>query len=171
MALRLALFDIDGTLIGGRDEVQYAALSEAIAAGFNLPGASTDDVPHAGLTDRATLLSLAHLYGLSDSLARRRVVKVMALKDAHLAQTLGADASRLLPNLQAHEVVVIGDTPLDVSSGQAIGAYTLAVTTGRCDKSAFIASAPDAILASLSPMPNLLARLIDHAPENARLDA
>lgn len=62
------------------------------------------------------------------------------------------------------QMVVIGDTPHDVSCGKAIGARTLAVATGPgYDLDALRACAPWAALPELPP-PEELARLVlDHA--------
>jgi phosphoglycolate phosphatase-like HAD superfamily hydrolase len=58
------------------------------------------------------------------------------------------------------QMVVIGDTPHDVSCGKAIGARTLAVATGTgYDLDALRACEPWAALAEL-PMPEELAALL-----------
>jgi phosphoglycolate phosphatase len=44
------------------------------------------------------------------------------------------------------QVVVIGDTPLDVAAGKAIGARTLAVATGPFSEEALSACAPDGVV-------------------------
>ena len=40
-------------------------------------------------------------------------------------------AARLHAGLSPHDVFVVGDTPLDIAAGRAIGAVTVAVDTGR----------------------------------------
>jgi phosphoglycolate phosphatase-like HAD superfamily hydrolase len=62
-----------------------------------------------------------HFGGFADDHEERNHIAVAAL----------ARGRRVLdPNLQPHEVVVIGDTPFDVKCGKFIGAKTLAVATG-----------------------------------------
>lgn len=48
------------------------------------------------------------------------------------------------------DVVVIGDTPKDIACGKAIGARTVAVTTGGFDRSSLEAHYPDHLLEDLS---------------------
>lgn len=48
------------------------------------------------------------------------------------------------------EVVVVGDTPLDVRCGRAHGTRTVAVATGRFDIGALTRTEPDAVLSSLA---------------------
>ena len=47
-------------------------------------------------------------------------------------------------------VVVIGDTPLDIAAGRALGAKTLAVTTGPFKAGELQAHAPDAVVADFT---------------------
>jgi len=52
--------------------------------------------------------------------------------------------------IQPSEVLVIGDTPLDVACGKAIGAKTLAVATGSFSVSELAACKPDFVLEDLT---------------------
>ena len=66
---------------------------------------------------------------------------------AHVAHTRG---SRLLGRkLRGEEVVVIGDTPLDVKCGRAIGAQVLAVATGGATLEELKKHTPDWAVADL----------------------
>jgi phosphoglycolate phosphatase len=51
------------------------------------------------------------------------------------------------------EVVVVGDTPLDVAAARACGARVVAVATGSCDRQTLAAAAPDAVLDTLAELP------------------
>jgi phosphoglycolate phosphatase-like HAD superfamily hydrolase len=55
------------------------------------------------------------------------------------------------------QVWVIGDTPLDVECGRAIGARTVGVLTGGFDRAAMEAAAPDTLLDDLNDFPRVLA--------------
>ncbi len=62
-------------------------------------------------------------------------------------------ADRLLPRpLQGEEVLVIGDTPLDIRCGRAIGARVLAVGTGGCTLAELRQHSPDWAVSDLSTM-------------------
>jgi phosphoglycolate phosphatase len=49
-----------------------------------------------------------------------------------------------------HEVVIIGDTPNDVTCGQALGVFTIAVATGRHTREDLLAAGADIALQDLS---------------------
>jgi len=51
------------------------------------------------------------------------------------------------------EVVVVGDTPLDVAAARACGARAVAVATGSASLAELAACAPDAALATLAELP------------------
>jgi phosphoglycolate phosphatase-like HAD superfamily hydrolase len=55
------------------------------------------------------------------------------------------------------QVFVIGDTPLDVECGRAIGAHTIGVLTGGFDRAQMSAAAPDLLLDDLSDIPQAIA--------------
>jgi phosphoglycolate phosphatase len=56
-------------------------------------------------------------------------------------------------SLEPGEVLVVGDTPHDVTCGRVIGARVLAVTTGGATRSELQASQPDWIVDSLDEVP------------------
>ena len=68
--------------------------------------------------------------------------------------------SRLLKkNLRGEEILVVGDTPLDIRCARAIGAKAIAVTTGWHTRDELEASAPDLLLPDLQDAAILLAHL------------
>ena len=230
--LRLALFDLDGTLIDGRDHLNAEAIRAGITAGFGLSEAKPEDVPHAGFTDRATLLAVAIHHGLEQKEAHQKVDEVLRVKDEVLKRLLGerpedapiratpgaitfvqdlleagvvcglvtgntpyaayskleragfarewfrlgsfgdrcetrvelvkhalAAASRNLSELRRGEVVVVGDTSLDITSGNINGTHTLAVLTGRGTKQELLRSKPS-LLVNTFVQPHMLQRLL-----------
>jgi phosphoglycolate phosphatase len=64
----------------------------------------------------------------------------------------GAARARALcgGNLDPSEVWIIGDTPMDIAAGLAIGAHVLAVATGRYSVDHLRAHGPDAVVANLA---------------------
>jgi phosphoglycolate phosphatase len=54
--------------------------------------------------------------------------------------------------LKGEEILVIGDTPLDVRCGRAIGAKVLAVATGMCSVAELAETRPDWAVASLKDL-------------------
>jgi phosphoglycolate phosphatase-like HAD superfamily hydrolase len=74
------------------------------------------------------------------------------------AVMIGA-AIRRLSNGDAPRVIVIGDTPHDVTAARANGAFALAVATGRDSQETLLAAGADAALPDLSDLPYVL-RLI-----------
>jgi phosphoglycolate phosphatase len=66
-----------------------------------------------------------------------------------------------LPPVGAREVLVIGDTPLDVACAAAAGARSVAVATGFHSLEELIATGADLVLADLSDTARLL-RFLEH---------
>jgi phosphoglycolate phosphatase len=66
---------------------------------------------------------------------------------------------RALEHLQvpAHQAVMVGDGPIDITAGKALGLKTVAVLTGGDRREALLASQPDLILSSVA---DLLPRLL-----------
>lgn len=60
------------------------------------------------------------------------------------------------PSVQPSEVVIVGDTPLDVAVAVAAGARSLAVATGNYDVEALRASGADVVLKDLSDVEAVL---------------
>ena len=65
-----------------------------------------------------------------------------------------------------NQVIVVGDTPKDISCGKAIGARTVAVATGGFDREALEAFDPDYVLDDLSDVQNTLAILLEEAEKS-----
>jgi phosphoglycolate phosphatase-like HAD superfamily hydrolase len=63
-------------------------------------------------------------------------------------------------NFRPSAVVVIGDTPRDVSCGKHGGTRTVAVATGRHDMESLAAEGPDRVLADLSDLRGALDALL-----------
>lgn len=55
--------------------------------------------------------------------------------------------------IEPDEVVVVGDTPLDVSAARACGARVIAVATGSVGREALAACEPDAVFDTLAELP------------------
>ncbi len=66
-----------------------------------------------------------------------------------------ADARKHMPNLQAADIWVIGDTPLDVKCAKAIGARSLAVGTGWHPMEELHATGADLVLETLEDFSEL----------------
>jgi phosphoglycolate phosphatase len=62
-------------------------------------------------------------------------------------------------HVPAHEAVMVGDGPIDISAGKAIGLMTVAVLTGGRDREELLVSQPDLILDSVA---DLMASLSQH---------
>lgn len=66
---------------------------------------------------------------------------------------------------RGQEIVVIGDTPSDVTCGRALGVYAVAVTTGRHDEASLRAAGAHAVFADLSDVEAVLDVLLHGMPE------
>jgi membrane protein len=51
------------------------------------------------------------------------------------------------------EVVVVGDTPLDIAAARACGVRVIAVATGSVGRDALAACQPDAVFDTLAELP------------------
>lgn len=123
--IRLVLFDIDGTLLRGRDMANLEGWLCGLELGLGLAGAHPDDVPHVGFTDRATALAVARSHGRSPEECLHRLPEFFAVKDRILAERVSADpaaarleatvgANDLLARLRAEGVIlglVTGNSP------------------------------------------------------------
>lgn len=58
--------------------------------------------------------------------------------------------------LEPHEVVYIGDSPIDIRAGKAAGSYTIGVLTGTSHHAALHPEDPDHILESVVELPGVL---------------
>lgn len=66
-----------------------------------------------------------------------------------------------LLGLRPEEVVVVGDTEMDVRAGRRAGSTTVAVTTGVTPLEKFLKERPDYIISSLSEMPEIFKDLAE----------
>jgi phosphoglycolate phosphatase-like HAD superfamily hydrolase len=64
-----------------------------------------------------------------------------------------------VPPVDPRDIVVVGDTPLDVACGQAAGATTVAVATGDYTEAALRASGADVVLPDFADLDRFLAAL------------
>jgi phosphoglycolate phosphatase-like HAD superfamily hydrolase len=80
-------------------------------------------------------------------------------RDSVAEEALAAARRSVDERLDARDVFVIGDTPLDVRCARAIGANAVAVCTGFCTKQDLIAARPDLLIDDLrtsSPLLDLM---------------
>jgi phosphoglycolate phosphatase len=65
--------------------------------------------------------------------------------------------------ISAHQAMMVGDAPIDIAAGKALGLKTIAVLTGGHRPEALLASQPDLILDSVA---DLIPRLVEYqAPQ------
>jgi phosphoglycolate phosphatase len=65
--------------------------------------------------------------------------------------------------ISAHQAMMVGDAPIDIAAGKALGLKTIAVLTGGHRREALLASQPDLILDSVA---DLIPRLVEYqAPQ------
>jgi HAD superfamily hydrolase (TIGR01509 family) len=60
--------------------------------------------------------------------------------------------------LQAHEIMYIGDSPIDIQAGKAAGAYTIGVLTGTSPQHVLHLEDPDHILPSVAELHSIFSR-------------
>jgi len=115
IAMKICLFDIDGTLIhtGGAGQ---SAMATALADQFGLPP-DTDGVSFAGRTDRAIIGDLFHKHGVEDS--EHNWDRFQACYVALLDETLPAKPGRVLPGVR--ELLDQLDRRDDVAMGLLTG--------------------------------------------------
>lgn len=76
---------------------------------------------------------------------------------------------RGLPNIPAEQVIVIGDTPLDVACARAARARPIAVATGGVDEETLRASGADVVFTDLSDTQAVLDAIMKWRPNGAAL--
>lgn len=64
-------------------------------------------------------------------------------------------------DFKPNEVIVIGDTVMDIACARACGAWVIAVGTGFSTRDELAAAAPDAYFDDLFPIPDYLDRLLE----------
>lgn len=77
-------------------------------------------------------------------------------RNALFARALSRVAANGGPTVDPAEVVIVGDTPLDVGVAVAAGARSVAVATGSYDAAALLASGADVVLEDFSDLPAAL---------------
>ncbi len=92
----------------------------------------------------------ATIDNLCDVFLPREVVRFVKPHPEHLQRALDH------LNVPAQQAVMVGDGPIDITAGKALGLRTIAVLTGGDRRESLLASQPDLILDSVA---NLLPRL------------
>jgi phosphoglycolate phosphatase-like HAD superfamily hydrolase len=64
------------------------------------------------------------------------------------------------PTVEAHDIVVVGDTPHDVACAQAAGARSVAVATGGYDVETLEATGADVVLADFSDLDRSISEIL-----------
>src|SRR5690606_13232413 len=77
-------------------------------------------------------------------------------RDRHrlVARAIERAADRAGAAVHPREVIVVGDTPMDVAAARACGALAVAVATGTASRDELAACAPDALLGTLVELPD-----------------
>ena len=125
-----------------------------------------------GNVERGAQAKLAH-YGIADRFAFGGFGDLRTDRDDIAADAWQA-AARYLAARNGHtigEVMVIGDTPNDVTCARSIGAFAVAVATGGNTSEELAATKPDLVLDDLSDTDALLAEVQAHAPRTRNLAA
>jgi phosphoglycolate phosphatase len=63
--------------------------------------------------------------------------------------------------VRGREIVIIGDTPYDITCGRSLGVRALGVATGRHDVASLAAAGADAVFPDLSDTAAALAWILD----------
>jgi phosphoglycolate phosphatase len=94
-------------------------------------------------------------YG-SDDADRNKLPAIAAQR----AETLTGARFAGRNSVIAGDIVVVGDTPADIACGQAVGAWTVAVSTGYPSLQALQAAAPDVLLPDLANLETALQAIL-----------
>jgi phosphoglycolate phosphatase len=89
--------------------------------------------------------------GLCDVFLPREAVRFVKPHPEHLQRALEG------LRISAHQAMMVGDGPIDITAGKAVGLKTVAVLTGGHGREALLASQPDLILDSVA---DLIPRLV-----------
>lgn len=157
-----------GTIEGGFDQLWRAYLRE-LAVEFAHPDHVTTLLP--GVREVLDALEAEHLTSvvglLTGNLERGAVLKLGSVKlaDRFAMGAYGSDHERRdqLPAIaveraraltgrlfEGEEIVIIGDTPYDITCGQALGVRAVGVATGRYAAEELVAAGADVVLTDLS---------------------
>jgi len=226
--LRIALFDVDGTLITPGDALSARALQTALCQGYGLPKIDLSLLRREGLTSREAIIGLAVRHGVGGPEAAGGLEDVLRLRDIHYGALVAADggehplaaapqarefisalvhakvhlglvtgnsefaartkliragfdstlfavgafgdsivgredlAAAVLVSMRTYlsfevaEVLMVGDAPVDIRAGQAVGCRTLAVASGSYTATELLDCGPDILVDDLSPSPELM---------------
>lgn len=89
--------------------------------------------------------------------------EVLANDNIHLAHHAGKqhrlEAYLQGKNYEPSDVIIIGDTPEEVTIGRALGLHTISISGGMCSRSRLVAAKPDYLLSSVKQLVNILEEL------------
>jgi phosphoglycolate phosphatase len=226
--LRIALFDVDGTLVAPGDALSARALQAALCHGYGLPKIDLSLLRRQGLTSREAIIGLAVRHGVSGPEAAGGLEDVLRLRDIHYGALVAADAGehplaaspharefvsalvaarvhlglvtgnsefaartklaragfdstafavgafgdsvagreelaatvldcmRAYLSFEIDEVLLVGDAPVDIRAGLAVGCRTLAVASGSYGAKELSECGPDLLVDDLEPTTQLM---------------
>lgn len=130
---RLALFDIDGTLLVAGDPDHIPCLTEALTEVFGRP-VTLDGVPLGGNQERAIAREAARRAGIDDAEIDARLDDVMAGLGRRFLERVGDRTDRLLPGVPS-SVAALADAgwELGVLSGGARAVSTAKLAAAGID--------------------------------------
>ena len=231
--LRIALFDVDGTLVAPGDTLSARALQTALCQGYGLPKIDLSLLRREGLTSAEAIIGLAVRHGVGGPQAANGLEDVLRLRDIHYGALVAADggehplaaspyahefisalvaarvhlglvtgnsefaartkliragfdstafavgafgdstarredlAAAVLDSMRAYlsfeidEVLLVGDAPVDIRAGLAVGCRTLAVASGSYGAAELSACGPDLLVDDLEPGAQLMRYVLD----------
>jgi phosphoglycolate phosphatase-like HAD superfamily hydrolase len=104
------------------------------------------------ILERTDLWRFFPVRACGDEATERRELVQLAIERARQTYGLGKDEI---------DVVVLGDAPLDIQAGQAVGAKVVAVATGSHTEQMLADCRPQAVLASLEDWPKALQAILN----------
>lgn len=152
-----------------RRYVEFLPEELSCAEGTVLPGVQAllhavderEDLHQALLTGnviRGAEIKLTH-YGLWDFFSSGGFADGIYDRPAIAQRALEAVREQWDPQLEASEVLVLGDTPFDIECGRSIGARTLGVATGYSKREELKQSQPDFFYEDLSDGAEILRQI------------
>jgi phosphoglycolate phosphatase len=130
------------------------SLLEALSEGGHILGLVTGALclTTEAILERTDLRRFFAVRACGDEGNQRLELVLLAIERAREKGCLGRDGT---------DVVVVGDAPLDIQTGQAVGARVVAVATGSHTEEALAACHPDAVLPSLKDWSRALLAILN----------